>query len=441
MRRERLDQSISLLSAAFLLFVVAFSYGYFVARTKRFPHRIISQALADVDSVRDLVRASSHEIHSSRKNGGVTVHDATLAHPGLTFFTAYDGQLFQPFLVDMDGKVVHRWNTSYSVLFKGKTEFDLVWDARRHLHGAHLFPDGSVLVNFEYRGMAKLDRCSRLVWRLEPNAHHAILPLHDGTFWTLATDERQDIHRPHLAKGRREDTILHVSADGKVLEEISILDAIMKGGYQALLLQAGGADNESQDPTHLNDIELVTDELAERIPQVEAGDFLVSLRAPAALAIISRASRAVVWSMTGPFLRQHDPDILPDGTLLVFDNRTEVDQRTPVRWLEEPQKWGYSRILRLDPITQQVLWTFQGSTAFPFYTSIQGKQQVLGNGNILVSDPEGGRAFEVSPAHGNQVVWEYVNLLEGKEEGLLGRVTEATRVDFDGSEFIGKPCP
>ena len=145
--------------------------------------------------------------------------------------------------------------------------------------------------------------------------------------------------------------------------------------------------------------------------------------------------------MVGPFLRQHDPDILGDGTLLVFDNRTEMWQRPPVRWLEQPPVWGFSRILRLDPATQQVLWSFEGSKKFPFYTSAQGKQQLLGNGNILVSDSEGGRAFEISPAHGNQVVWEYVNKLEGKGDGLLGRVTQATRVDFDGSQFLNKPCP
>jgi hypothetical protein len=88
-----------------------------------------------------------------------------------------------------------------------------------------------------------------------------------------------------------------------------------------------------------------------------------------------------------------------------------------------------------------VLWSFEGATAFPFYTSIQGKQQILGNGNILVSDPEGGRAFEISPAHGNRVVWEYVNKLEGKGDGVLGRVTEATRVDVHGVQFLNKPCP
>ena len=57
--------------------------------------------------------------------------------------------------------------------------------------------------------------------------------------------------RPHLVKGHLEDTILHVSADGKVLEEINIIDAILKGGYQTILLQANQAARiESLDPIH-----------------------------------------------------------------------------------------------------------------------------------------------------------------------------------------------
>ena len=211
----------------------------------------------------------------------------------------------------------------------------------------------------------------------------------------------------------------------------------MKGRYQNLLLQGEPWRPESQsfDPLHTNDIELVTKELAQRIPQAQTGDFLVSLQRPGALAIISRTKKAVVWSMVGPFLRQHDPDIVDDGTLLVFDNRTEMMQRTPVHWLEEPQVWGYSRILRVDPATQQVLWSFEGTKAFPFYSSMQGKLQPLANGNILVSDPEGGRAFEISPTHGNRIVWEFVNTINGKGDGLLGRVTEATPTISTAASF------
>jgi Arylsulfotransferase (ASST) len=440
-QRDKLSRWIFVLSAAFLLFVGAFAYGYVAGRTKIFPHPLIARATLDVEDVLDLVRANAHEIHSSRSQGGVIIHDATLTQPGLTFLTAYTGRVFQPLLIDMDGKILHRWNAVYSVLFKGKQEIDLVWDSRRLLHGSHLYPDGSVVVTFESRGTVKLDRCSRPVWLLERRTHHAILPLPDGSFWTGAVDEPRD--RPRLAGNHREESILHVSADGEVLEEINLIDAILKGGYEAILLQgeAGRPESESVDPLHLNDIELVTNELAARVPQTAAGDFLVSLQHTNALAIVSRRSKTVVWSMVGPFLRQHDPDIVNDGTLLVFDNRTDTFQHTPIRWLEEPQTWGYSRLVRIDPVTQQVLWSFKGSKSFPFYTSAQGKLQLLANGNILVADPEGGRAFEISPAHANRVVWEYVNALDGQGEGMLGRVSQATRYDYDGSGFLGKPCP
>src|SRR5688572_1000002 len=443
MRRERLGLSIFLASAVFLLFVATFGYGYFVARTRSFPDRIISHALSDVEDVVDVVRANAQVIRSSRTRGGVTIYEKTLASPGLTFVTAYDGRLFCPILIDMDGKVLHRWDTPYGALFKGRKEPDLVPDSQRHVHGAHLYADGSVLVSFEYRGMAKLDRCSHPLWVLPRPTHHSILPLADGSFWTLSSDNAKQNERPHVVKGHREETILRVSADGEVLEEINVIDAIFKGGYQAILLQGAPSlpENQHLDTIHVNDIELVTDQLAGRLPQLKTGDFLLSLRGSNALAVISRESKAVIWSMVGPYLRQHDPDILDDGTLLVFDNRTEMKQHTPVRWLEQPQAWGYSRILRLDPATQQVLWSFEGSEAFPFYTSIQGKQQPLRNGHILVSDPEGGRAFEVSPAHGNQVVWEYVNSLEGAEAGVLGRLTEATRFEYEGSQFLDRACP
>lgn len=442
MQRDQPGRWIFLLSAAFLLVVAGFAYGYFASQTKRFPHRIISRALIDVDDMLDMVRANAHEIRSSRQRGGVTIDERALALPGLTFLTAYDGELFSPFLIDMDGRVLHRWVARYSALFTGREDLDVVPDSQQHMHGANLYPDGSVLVSFEYRGLAKLDRCSRLLWRLDRKTHHSILPLPDGSFWTLSLGT-SSIDRPYLAKGHREEMLLRVSSDGHVLEEINVIDAIIKGNYQALVLQGepSAPANQSSDPIHLNDVELVTSELAQRLPQTRTGDLLVSLRGPDALAIIGRDSKAVVWSMVGPFLRQHDPDIFGDGTLLVFDNRTEIKQRTPVRWLEEPPVWGFSRLIRLDPVTQQVLWSFEGSRRFPFYSSIQGKEQILANGNILVADPEGGRAFEISPAHGNRVVWEYLNALEGKGEGILGRVTEAKRFDFDGSLFLDKPCP
>ncbi len=71
------------------------------------------------------------------------------------------------------------------------------------------------------------------------------------------------------------------------------------------------------------------------------------------------------------------PDLLSDGTISIFDNRTDKGQHNEAVHPTEPQSFGYSRILRFDPETQEVLWTFEGSKERPFYTSIQGDHQVL----------------------------------------------------------------
>ncbi len=60
-------------------------------------------------------------------------------------------------------------------------------DARIQWHGVHLFPDGGLLLNFEGflfpfgGGLVKLDRDSRVVWKVARNTHHDVDVAADGT--------------------------------------------------------------------------------------------------------------------------------------------------------------------------------------------------------------------------------------------------------------------
>ena len=111
-----------------------------------------------------------------------------------------------------------------------------------------------------------------------------------------------------------EDTILKVSPDGEVLDEISVLLAMRS--LPGLLPPR----SDTFDPTHLNDIELVTPELAAAFPMLKAGDLLVSMRNVSSLVAIDAETKMARWAMAGPFRRQHDPDLLPNGHIMVFDN-------------------------------------------------------------------------------------------------------------------------
>ena len=113
---------------------------------------------------------------------------------------------------------------------------------------------------------------------------------------------------------------------------------------------------------------------------------MVSLRNLNTIAVLDGQTLAVKWSMTGPALRQHDPDFLPNGHLL--------DVRQPQGW--HPHESGSSRILEIDPVTRRILWTFTGTTEEPFYTDARGKVELLANGNVLVTEAQAGRVFEVA---------------------------------------------
>jgi hypothetical protein len=51
------------------------------------------------------------------------------------------------------------------------------------------------------------------------------------------------------------------------------------------------------------------------------------------------------------------------------------------------------------------------------YTSIQGDQQVLDNGNVLITESEAGRVIEATPS--GKIVWEYINRYSEKEVVLV----------------------
>jgi hypothetical protein len=109
----------------------------------------------------------------------------------------------------------------------------------------------------------------------------------------------------------------------------------------------------------------------------------------------------------------------------VFDNRMGRPRNfNGTSYLTEPQEFGYSGTLALDPVTRETMWRYYGSPEAPFNSTIQGSLKELPNGNILATEAEGGRIFEVD-RETREIVWEYRNVIE---EGYVGRVTQAIPV-------------
>jgi hypothetical protein len=422
---------------------LAFVYGVAVGKYRLFPHDVVDSAGDALQDWRDnwrhyLQLRSRYLQPTTRTAGGVTVHDPAAVAPGPVFLTFYRDGRFGASLVDREGRVLHDWDVAFSDAFPEPEHLDVVPpDFDVSIHGSELLPNGDVILSFGLLGAARIDRCSRVLWALPAETHHALDHLPDGDTLVVALRERTaaDARHPGLAPGPEgylwEDTVLRVRPDGSVAEERSVLDVLYESGWQAVLFvgyAAAISGIRDDDPLHLNDVEVLDAGMAGAFPLFAAGDVMLSLRNVNAVLVVDGRTWRVKWSMTGPFLMQHDPDFLPNGHLLVFDNR--ITGETP--------RFGYSRVLEIDPATREVVWSYQGTDAEPFYTDSGGGQQLLPNGNVLVAESRGGRVLEVARGPGgNRVVWEYVNL---QEPGFVGLVSGAEHVDPERLTFLGQGC-
>ena len=107
---------------------------------------------------------------------------------------------------------------------------------------------------------------------------------------------------------------------------------------------------------------------------------------------------AVTWLARGDWQKQHDPDFLANGNILLFNN---IDLK-----LNEAGE-RVSSVIEFNPQTQAVEWSFSGTQSEPLYTSARGSQQRLPNGNTLITESQSGRIIEVTRT--GEVVWEYYN--------------------------------
>jgi hypothetical protein len=414
-RRALITSAAAALFLAYLLGGVFATFGWQ-------PYQFFEDSVKDARKYLQQAEQERPEIlQPIRYRGdGVTINRPG-AYAGVTAVQGLFAEGVELRLIDMSGRVIHRW----------KADFDAIWPDPEHVlpvnrpasdlhyqtHGMEFLPDGSVIFNFDNLGAVKLDRCGAVVWKVDRATHHAVTPTSGGSFWVPARVDVRKIEDRMLLRrieksdllesdGRFEDSLLLVTADGRIEAETSVLAPLFDGRFATELFDV--REFSVTDPTHLNDVEVVTPELARRIPGVEAGDLLVSLRQMHMLAILDRETGAILWSRVGPWVRQHDPDITPEGLIEVFNNG---DGRFAVDGVIG------SSILTLDPATGEVHTAYPRDGDARFFTRIMGAHQRLPNGNRLLTESQPGRVLEVDPE--GEVVWEYVQPYDDTHAALI----------------------
>jgi hypothetical protein len=337
--------------------------------------------------------------------GGVVVNDEARAFAGPNLVVS--GHAPEATLMDMAGRPLHRWSMDYWTAFPG-TDVPRDREAATFWRRARLLEGGALLAIFEGHGLVKLDAASNLIWAYSGRAHHALDVDSDGNVWVL-TREIRFLDRIHPEKPVLEDFVAVLAPDGTELRKISVLEAFERSVYAPFLETMP----EAGDVFHTNALEILDGAQAARVPAFRRGNLLISIHTLNVVAVLDPESGTVVWAMAGPWRRQHEPRLLANGNLLVFDN----------------QGWGgRSQVIELDPVTQQVAWTYRGRPPAAFYTELCGASERLPGGTTLITESERGRAFEVAPD--GAVVWEYRSPHRAGAKGdLVATLLEVVRID------------
>lgn len=332
---------------------------------------------------------------------GAVIAEPARMQPGVTLLTGLFGNRLTFRLVDARGRLLHEWPIDF---------FTIAPERMKHkfhalIHGTVLYPNGDIVANLDERGMVRVDRCGRIVWRNSDNTHHSIHADDRGRLWAPSLLDPVE-HPDFSSEPFRMDTLVRIDpATGERSELIPLIEVL--DASDRLALAQLSVDRNRMDVVHTNDVEPLSAEMAAAFPMFAAGDLLVSSRNLHQLWVVDGASHRLKWVFTGPLQGQHDPDFQPDGTITVFDNMgRSTGAGGPA-----------SRIVAIDPATQETRTLYRGSPEAPFYTPYRGKHQLLANDNILITETDRGRAFEVT-AQGD-VVWSYINRYDDEQVGWL----------------------
>jgi outer membrane protein assembly factor BamB len=341
---------------------------------------------------------------------GITAYDTTRAYRGLNFFTSGDSP--SATLMDMNGNLLHRWSYRFIDAWETGPREELPQSAKGagFWRRAYLFDNGDVLAIYDGLGLIKVDKNSKLIWAYLEGAHHDLDVLPDGRIFTLIREAGIDrmVNPDHAVL---EDYIAILDADGHELRRIPLLDAFRETRFSKYL---EGMKTEG-DIFHTNTIEVLRGAQAGHTPGFEAGNVLVCIRELDVVAVVDPDTGKVVWAARAPWSKPHQATVLPDGNVMIFDNRGYG---------------GVSRVVEFVPSTLEIVWEYHGADPLDFYSKECGSNQRLLNGDTLITETDGGRAFEVTPA--GKIVWEYVNPAHaGDHNEFVASIFDMVRLDPD----------
>ena len=348
---------------------------------------------------------------------GVQVHLIQQADSSPRLYTS--GHAAMAGILTPDGTRQHVWrapfNTVFPKLLKRRKE-----EGANYFRRAWLLPEGHLLALFEGIGLVRLDAQSEVIWAIENNAHHDLAFLDDGTAAVLTR------HADVLPEVDTDDAILEDFVTivdlqaGTSIRSFSLLTAVRDSNH-ALLFD--DSQRRKGDLFHTNSIRVLDGAHVDKNAAFAAGNYLLSSRILDAIFVVDAETERVIWTLQGPFKRQHDPHFLDNGNLLLFDNVG----------LSKEQ----SRVLEMDPNSGEIVSSYTGTEQAPLFSRTCGLVQALPNGGRRIVESAGGRVLDIDVQ--GQVVWSWNSPHRVQNDSLVATLFQMDPVDLSGADWLQPP--
>lgn len=324
---------------------------------------------------------------------GLTFHNPAKSIKGYTLLTPHADK--SAYLIDMQGRVVHRWifshiNPGYGRLLTNGNLLMAGSDINLPLpppdeptkppppfekHITRLGGYHTTLVEISWDG--------EVVWEYHNKAqHHDFYRFENGNTlvpeWIELPDELHKSVRGGMKMPRERlpkllgDDLVEVNSSGKEVRRIhtwQLLDPVKDPIHTT---------RRRWEWTHVNAIDINT-----------VGDIVFSARNADRVAVIDAKTGQIKWKFND-IHGQHNPTFVGDDLIQVFDNGHHS-----------------SRIIEVNTRTDEITWEFRGIPASQFFSGHISGASRLDGGNVLVCEGTSGRLFEVTRQH--EVVWEWIN--------------------------------
>ena len=255
-----------------------------------------------------------------------------------------------------------------------------------------LFNNGDLLFKDQNGPLILVNRCSEVKWAKIGSYHHSIEIDHNQHIWTGSViNIDDDVYQ----------SIIKISKEGVIKFEKAINEIFAENNLSHLIVTA----KETGNPFHLNDIQPVLTDGS----FWKKGDLFLSLRNLSMIMLYRPSTNKVLWHQQGPWIYQHDVDIMSENDLSIFNNNLNLEKNEVknnnetliYNFLNNKTSNPYKKAYEINKIA----------------TPASGLSEILKNGDIFVEETLNGRLLRMDK--NGKIIWQYINRLKNNKLYVL----------------------